>query len=185
MIEVKILISDDEPGSLFVLQTMLEEMNHSVISTHNGEEAWNYYQQQLPLLVITDWQMPKLDGIGLIKRIREQETHLCTYIIVLTALEGLDNFSEAAQAGADDYVCKPFEEDVLYARLHLAQRFIQLRQELFALKGLLPTCIHCKNIRTEEGRWTPFPSFLETRANLKLPEEMCPCCSQLQQKSNT
>jgi DNA-binding response OmpR family regulator len=132
---MKILAVDDERGSLFVLTTMLKKLGHEPLEAKNGKEACELFESEGPDMVITDWQMPEMDGVELSRRIREVSSSQYTYIVLLTALEGKENLSRAIEAGADDYVTKPFDQAVLGARIHVAQRIIALETQVRQLSA--------------------------------------------------
>ena len=108
---MKVLIAEDDPVSSYVLAARIKKMGHDVLVTENGREAWTVYQQEHPRLVITDWMMPEMNGVELIRLIRNADSNLYTYVILLTALSGRAHYLEGMNAGADDFVTKPLEAD--------------------------------------------------------------------------
>jgi two-component system cell cycle response regulator len=102
-----------------------------VVEADGGEAAWDHYQREHARLVITDWMMPGMNGLDLIGHIRNaQEQAGFTYIILLTALSGKAQVVRGLQAGADDYLTKPYDLDELEARVKIAERILDLQEKL-------------------------------------------------------
>jgi diguanylate cyclase (GGDEF)-like protein len=128
---MRILIAEDEPVSRRLLQGTLMRWGYEVLSAEDGQQAWELYcNEDAPRLAILDWMMPGMDGTELCKRIRKTENGDFTYIILLTAKEGKDNVIEGLNAGADDYIAKPFDSGELEVRLRAARRIIDLQAKL-------------------------------------------------------
>lgn len=127
---MKILIADDEEVSRIMLQTVLEEWGYSVISTGDGNEAWATMQEKdAPQLAVLDWMMPGRDGPALCRELRGQERKDPLYLILLTAkAEGVD-IVQGFDAGADDYIVKPYDVKELQARINAGRRMIALQDE--------------------------------------------------------
>jgi len=128
---LKILIVDDDPNSRRLLAVNLGWAGHEVVEADGGESAWDHYQREHARLVITDWMMPGMNGLDLISHIREvQEQAGFSYIILLTALSGKAQVVRGLQAGADDYLTKPYNLDELAARIKIAERILDLQEKL-------------------------------------------------------
>jgi two-component system chemotaxis response regulator CheY len=127
---VKILIAEDDTTTRLIFSATLRKMGHVVTAVEDGQKAWRAWQQEEYSLLITDWIMPDLDGLELCKRIRAQPSLQYTYIILLTSMEGKGSYLEGMDAGADDFITKPFDEEQLAARLRVAERIIALHQKL-------------------------------------------------------
>jgi two-component system chemotaxis response regulator CheY len=127
---VKLLVVDDDPDSRRLLAISLGWAGHQVVEANDGEEGWDVFQREHTRLVITDWMMPGLDGMGLIRRIRLSDTEDYTYIIMLTALREKPQVVSGLEAGADDYLTKPFDPDVLSARVSIGERILKLQESL-------------------------------------------------------
>jgi DNA-binding NarL/FixJ family response regulator len=115
---VRLLLVDDEPGLRTAVKAYLEDEGFVVTTANDGEEGWTVAQQQLPDVVITDVMMPRCDGYGLLKRLRADERLGGTPVIFLTAKGMTSDRIAGFQAGADDYIPKPFDPDELVARVH-------------------------------------------------------------------
>lgn len=131
---MKILVADDDPISLKVLEKTLLKWGHDVTLARDGAEAWSKLEQESFPLVVSDWMMPEVDGIELVKRIRRREGRSdgqsYTYIILLTAKSTKDELVEGMEAGADDYMVKPFDASELNSRVRAGERIIRLEQSL-------------------------------------------------------
>ena len=127
---MKILIAEDDTTSRLVLAATLRKLGHSVTAVADGSAAWDAWQRDQYALVISDWMMPGLDGPSLCRKVRETQRSHYTYIVLLTALGGKGRYFDGIEAGADDFLTKPFEEDLLGARLHVAQRILALHDTL-------------------------------------------------------
>ncbi|MBV8679734.1 MAG: diguanylate cyclase [Aquitalea sp.] len=125
-----ILVVEDEPSQRMMLQRLLQLLGHQVDVAADGEEAFEAVLSKRPQLVITDLDMPKLDGMQLIRRLRAIPEGRQLYIIVLTILDNEDNLAEVFSCGADDFISKPIPPRILQARLQAGQRIIQEQQNL-------------------------------------------------------
>lgn len=128
---MKVLVAEDERATRFRIVTCLREWGHEVIEATDGAEAWEKFQQSDPAIIITDWLMPKLDGVGLIRNIRgDLADKTYHYIILLTARSEINDVVEGIEVGADDFVAKPFDRDELRVRVQAGERIIHLEQAL-------------------------------------------------------
>jgi diguanylate cyclase (GGDEF)-like protein len=135
---VRILIAEDDPVSRRLLEAKLVKWGYEVVVTRDGNEAWQALQaEDAPELAILDWMMPELDGIEVCRRIRKQGKDLYTYIILLTALQQDADLVTGMDAGADDYITKPFKSNELKVRLRAGRRIIDLQHELIAAREAL------------------------------------------------
>jgi DNA-binding NarL/FixJ family response regulator len=122
---VRLLLVDDEPGLRTAVKAYLEDEGFSVTTANDGEEGWTAAQERMPDVVITDVMMPRCDGYGLLRRLRADERLGGTPVIFLTAKGMTADRIAGFQAGADDYIPKPFDPDELVARV----RNVVRRQE--------------------------------------------------------
>jgi DNA-binding NarL/FixJ family response regulator len=122
---VRLLLVDDEPGLRTAVKAYLEDEGFAVTTANDGEEGWSAAQERMPDVVITDVMMPRCDGYGLLRRLRADERLGGTPVIFLTAKGMTADRIAGFQAGADDYIPKPFDPDELVARV----RNVVRRQE--------------------------------------------------------
>ena len=126
---LRILAVDDDPVSLRLLEHHLVRDGHQVIKASNGVEALEVALQGDPQMVVTDWMMPEMDGIELCKALRRTTVGRGMYILILTGREEEARVVEAFDAGADEFVTKPFNPKILLARVRAGQRMIELREQ--------------------------------------------------------
>jgi two-component system response regulator MprA len=122
-----VLIVDDDPKLLKMLQRTLVYENLNVLTATNGLEALPLVQAHRPDLLIVDWMMPKMDGLTLVRRLRDEENK--TMVLMLTARDAIENRVEGLESGADDYLVKPFAPAELVARVHAILRRVEAKPE--------------------------------------------------------
>ena len=127
---MKVLIAEDDMVSGLVLERTLQRWGYEVIKTKNGEEAWEKFQAEPVSLVITDWMMPQMDGVELCRRIRQMSLEHYTYVILLSAKSQKIELVEGMNAGADDFMTKPFDSAELQVRLRAGERLLDLEHSL-------------------------------------------------------
>lgn len=121
-----VIIADDDPAMLAILRVVVEQGGHTVVAAvRDGEAAWQAYNEDPVPLVVLDWEMPKLDGLGLCRRIRASE-NADPFLLVVTGRKTRDDLLKALDAGADDYMSKPVTPDEFAARLRIVERRIQI-----------------------------------------------------------
>jgi phosphoserine phosphatase RsbU/P len=173
---MRILIAEDDATSRLILTARLQQAGHEVVAVENGARAWTAWREQLCPVLITDWLMPEMDGFDLCLRIRNTAGASYTYIIVLTAHGGKTNCLEAMDAGADDFMAKPPDQEELLARLRVAERILSLREHVKRLEGVLPICSYCKKIRDEHGRWDQLETYVTEHSEAWFSHGICPEC---------
>jgi diguanylate cyclase (GGDEF)-like protein len=127
---LRILAVDDDALSLRLLEHHLTQDSHHVVRAANGRQALVTALEANPQMVVTDWTMPEMDGIELCKSLRRTNEGRGMYILILTGREDEDRVVEAFDAGADEYVVKPFNPKVLLARVRAGQRMVELREQV-------------------------------------------------------
>jgi len=134
---MKVLIADDDPTTRRMLSRLAEKWGYEPKVAADGYSAWAKLQPpDPPRILILDWQMPRLDGVSLCKelRLRQASSLPYTYVIFLTARQAKRDVVTALDAGADDYLIKPFDSRELEARLRAGRRIIELQDELLEAK---------------------------------------------------
>jgi DNA-binding response OmpR family regulator len=134
--------------------------------------------------------MPGMDGIELCHRVRSAFTATPPYLILLTAKGRREDIVIGLQAGANDYVTKPFDREELRARMQVGLRMIELQQSLAdrvkaleealtrvkQLQGLLPICSYCKKIRDDQNYWQQVESYISEHSEAQFSHSICPDC---------
>jgi diguanylate cyclase (GGDEF)-like protein len=135
---MKILIAEDDPVSRRVAEALFAKWGYEVAVVQDGSEAWRALEREdAPRLAVLDWMMPGLAGTDICKRVRAREGRPYVYILLLTAKAQKSDLLEGMDAGADDYLVKPFDAHELRARLHVGQRIIELQDALMAAREAL------------------------------------------------
>ncbi len=135
---MKVLIADDDPVSLRRLEALLEKWNYEIALARNGAEAWEALEgEDAPRLAILDWMMPVLDGPQVCRKVRKRGDEPYIYILLLTAKGQKQDIVEGLEAGADDYLTKPFDPDELRARLRAGRRILALQEALISARDAL------------------------------------------------
>jgi two-component system cell cycle response regulator len=156
---MKILIAEDDVTSRLILENMLTKWGYDVVSATNGSDAWEQLQgEDAPRLLILDWMMPGIEGVEICRRIREnsKSEEQYTYVTLLTAKESKKNIVTGMEAGADDYITKPFDMHELRVRVRAGERIVQLQSELLKAKKKLEI----------QSRTDPLTGVLNRRAIL-------------------
>ncbi len=117
-----------------MIRALLERQQHEVVEAEDGEQAWRQLQRQPLQFVLTDWMMPNMDGLTLIRKIREVGMGRPIYILMLTAKGQPRDIVGALESGADDYLVKPFDPKELMARVSLGVRVLSIEQEMQQLR---------------------------------------------------
>jgi len=132
----RVLVIDDSPVYRRLIAGHLRQWGFEVIIAENGAEGWKILEQaNSPNLVLLDWIMPGMDGVELCRKVRARKSsELCTYMILVTSKENPTDLLKAMEAGVDDYLVKPFDEQELKARLLVGQRVVALQRELIEVR---------------------------------------------------
>lgn len=127
---LRVLVVDDDASMRAVLRAMLLHAGHEVFLATNGREALEVALESQPHMMITDWLMPEMDGIALIRALRQTRVGRAMYVLLVTSMGDDDRLVEAFENGVDDFMSKPLNQRVLTARLRAGQRVIRLQQEV-------------------------------------------------------
>ena len=188
---MRILIADDDPMSRRLAQHALKDCGVEVLSVDDGDAAWNIIKDRHePMLVILDRQMPGVDGMDLCRRARLSGGFPPLYIVMVTSAGQPGDLAEGLEAGADDYVVKPFNHAELKARAQVGIRMLALQDSLArrvaeleealasvkALRGLLPMCSYCKKIRVDETYWQQLEGYITDHSDAQVSHGICPEC---------
>jgi DNA-binding response OmpR family regulator len=185
-----ILLADDDKLTLNVLNDTLTRAGYEVITATDGEQAWKKLQESDTQVAILDWIMPGMEGIEICRRAAGVPRLADCYFILLTGKSSTQDLVAGLQAGASDYLRKPFEESELIARVEVGVRFVELQRKLEnrvrelesalkqvrRLEGLLPICSYCKRIRNEQDYWERVDAYISQHANVRFSHNICPEC---------
>lgn len=188
---MKVLIAEDEKISRQILEKFLKKWGYEVILSMDGKECFKKFKESKDIrLMIIDWMMPEMDGLELIRKVRSQGHDNYVYIIILTAKSEVSDIVQGFEAGADDYLTKPFYPDELRKRIAVGERILNLEKDLKnyvarleesllrikRLEGLLPVCMYCKKIRDEKNHWSNIEEYVTKHAEVKFSHGICPEC---------
>lgn len=135
---MQVLVADDSIVSRHLMMETLRRWNYEPVPATDGEQAWAILQRpDAPPMVILDWMMPGLTGLEVCRRVRQQAREPYTYMILLTSRGEKTDIIEGLEAGADDYVVKPFDLNELKVRLRSGRRIVDLQTELLAAREAL------------------------------------------------
>jgi DNA-binding response OmpR family regulator len=188
---MRILIAEDDFTSRNLLKTLLARSGHEVVATVNGTEAWEAMQRpDAPRLAILDWMMPEIDGLDLCRRIRAQKTDRPPYVIMVTTKGEKSDIIAGLEAGADDYLPKPYNPGELHARVNVGLRLIETQDMLAGkieelhqaldhiktLRSIVPICSCCKKIRDDRGYWNQVEVYIREHTEVEFSHSICPEC---------
>lgn len=127
----RILVAEDDLVSRRLVEIFLKKWGYEARLARDGREAWRILSEEdAPRIALLDWMMPELEGVEICRRLREWKNRPYTYVVLLTARGHKQDRLTGLQAGADDFLTKPFDQDELRARLNVASRIIELQDEL-------------------------------------------------------
>ena len=164
---MNILIAEDDFISRKLLTNILTDLGHEVTAAEDGEEAWRIYQRVPTRLVVSDWLMPKMDGIDLVRNIRSHPKSEYTYIIMLTAnVSQKQNYYKAMEAGVDDFLPKPLDRIQLTIRLKVAERILRATTRIQSLENVLTICAYTKMINLPDEGWQTIEEFMHNHLGI-------------------
>ncbi len=135
---MKILIAEDDPVSRHMLEALLLKWDYEVDTSADGTQAWEVLQgDDAPRLAILDWMMPGMDGLEVCRSVRKRGGEPYVYTLLLTARDQMKDVIEGLEAGADDYLTKPFDQNELRARLRAGRRILALQESLISARDAL------------------------------------------------
>ena len=187
---MRILIVDDDPVARRILEDAIAGLGHDVRIAHDGREAWDLLAEEPVRRPHDRLGHAEMDGLELCRRVRAQDDVPFTYVMLVTQRNEPEDVVAGIMAGANDFLSKPYERTELRARLHAAQRVVDLErslaervrelehalEEVATLRRLLPICMYCKSIRNEQQVWDDIEEYLREHANADCTHSICPPC---------
>jgi sigma-B regulation protein RsbU (phosphoserine phosphatase) len=196
-LSIRALIADDDRVAREIVSRTLSRWRFEVTSVADGEEAWRCLQHaEHPTLAILDWMMPGMNGPDICRRVRADRPLANMYLVLLTSLESRKDIVAGLDAGADDYIIKPFDPDELRARVQVGIRVLTLQERLAdrvaeleealsrvkRLQGLLPICSYCKRIRGDDQYWQSVDAYIAEHSDAEFSHGICPPCFEKAEK---
>ena len=188
---VHVLIAEDDRVTGEILARTLQRWNYATTVVSDGAQAWEQLRTaNAPTLAILDWMMPGLDGTEVCRKVRADLPLANMYLLLVTARESRGDVIAGLDAGADDYIIKPFDPDELRARVAVGVRVLALQQKLAErvaelqtalsnvkqLRGLLPICSYCKRIRGDDQYWQQVEGYIAEHSDAQFSHGICPSC---------
>jgi|SRR5664279_542411 len=175
---IKILVVEDDPISSIILRTALEKLGYETLVARDGNEAWHQFNKEPVRLIVSDWMMPGMDGLGLCEKVRARPQTLYTYFILLTANRtSPENYALATAAGIDDFLTKPLDREAIRMRLAVAERILKYTAEIRHLQEMIPICVYCRKVRDENDYWDMVESYIQKETGSRFSHGACPeCC---------
>jgi len=188
---MNILIAEDDPVSRRILHATLANWGYDVSVTTNGTDALALLQREdAPSLAILDIMMPGIDGLEICRELRKSQSTNPPYLILLTAMATKENVVKGIEAGANDYLSKPFHRDELRVRVGVGVQMLDLQRALTErvkelevalsqvkqLQGMLPICSYCKKIRNDQNYWQKVEGYISDHTNVEFSHGICPDC---------
>ncbi len=188
---MRVFIAEDDRTTRQLLEMLLDKWGYDVESACDGTEAWKRLQRpDAPRVVLLDRIMPGIDGLELCRRVRRLDSHNLTYIIYVTTMAEKQDIVDGLEAGANDYITKPFSNAELRARISAGEKVVKLQSELESrvkeleealayikkLHGVLPICSYCHKIRNEREDWQRLEEYIQERSEATFSHSYCPEC---------
>jgi DNA-binding response OmpR family regulator len=187
---MRVLIAEDDRVTARSLQGLTISWGYDTAVATNGATALEMIANLAPQIVLLDWMLPDMDGLDVCRSIRARTESAPTYVILLTARGTHADIVQGLDAGADEYLVKPFDVDELRARLsagarilglqdRLAQQVMELEAALASIRkltGLLPICTYCKSIRDDSNYWHRVEEYVSEHADVTFSHGICPKC---------
>ena len=174
---MKILAVEDDAVARAVSRQALRRLGHDVLEAPDGDAALKLLETEHVRIVVSDWMMPRCDGLDLCRKIRARVGAEYIYFILLTSRDATnENQSTAADAGVDDFLTKPLDVNELWMRLRVAERILRYTTQVRQLEELLPICSYCKKIRDDQNYWQQIEGYISARTGSDFSHSVCPDC---------
>lgn len=188
---MRALVADDDRTTAAIVAASLRQWHFDVTIASTGTAAWDLLVRDQPPICILDWMMPGCDGPELCRRIRREPALARSYVILLTSRDAGADRIAGLDAGADDYLVKPFVHEELRARVHVGARVVGIQQQLAdrvqelesalatvkQLEGMLPICSYCKRIRSDGDSWQQLEAYISEHSHAQFSHGICPSCA--------
>jgi len=174
---LKILAVEDDPVARRILVQALHRLGYDdVTEVQDGTEALVQLEKEPARVIVSDWIMPGMDGLGLCRQVRSRKSEY-VYFILLTSREAdIENQREAIEAGVDDFLVKPLNLQELWMRLRVAERILRYATQVQQLEAFLPICSYCKKVRDDKNYWQQIEGYINARTGSEFSHSVCPDC---------
>lgn len=185
-----ILIVDDVPENVEILYSVLSQEHYRFAIALNAAEMYKAIEKEYPDLILLDVMLPDGDGFALAEDILSVHSDQYLPIIFITARAHLEDKVRGFEAGGVDYITKPFEDAEVSHRVKthvelklarerqtaLIQQLQQALEEVKQLRGIIPICAHCKNVRNDNGYWMQVEHYISEHSDAEFSHGLCPVC---------
>ncbi len=186
-----VLVADDHDVNRKLLNAIFTKAGYDVVQASNGLEALEILKSATtPVVGLIDWEMPEMEGIEVCRQARALNPTVPLFLIVVTVRDSKQDVVAGLEAGANDYVTKPFDQTELLARVKIGAQMVELQQALTQhvqelevalvnvkqLSGLLPICSYCKKIRDDQNYWERVEAYVTRHSEAQFSHSICPQC---------
>lgn len=190
---MKILIAEDDGITRRILKSAVQQEGYEAIWAADGCEALRLINEQSNIdMVLLDWLMPGIEGVELLRRIKNRQNSPYIYSIMLSAKNASEDVVYGLEEGADDYITKPFHMRELISRLKAGKRIVEMKrmseETISALRAkwdrykgtpqMIPICSACKKIRDEDELWQHLEQYFGDRHDISFTHSICPECNE-------
>jgi CheY-like chemotaxis protein len=191
LIFMTVLVADDHDVNRKLLRTLLSAGGYDVVEAANGNDALQFLRDaRQPIVGLIDWEMPQIEGIEVCRQARTLNPDTPLFLILVTVRDTKQDVVTGLEAGANDYITKPFDKTELLARVKIGSQMVELQQTLThrvnelkdalisvkQLSGLLPICSYCKKIRDDQNYWQQVEAYVGKHSEAKFSHSICPTC---------
>ena len=173
---MRIIVIEDQPIAAMLLLANLKALGHEVEHVQDSSRASERIVQGEYRVVVSDWMMPKINGLELCQKVRESASAYIYFILVSSQPVTKENRQKALAAGVDDFLVKPVDPEELGMRLHVAERIIHMTAQIIQLESFIPICGYCKKIRDDKKYWQDIESYFRDEKGAQFSHGICPDC---------
>lgn len=189
--DIRILVVDDDPDILFATARILKQEGFEVISANTGNQCLEKVDKEDPDLILLDVELPDILGTEVCQKLKGSTDHEKKYIMMLSGEKiSSDDQADGLDFGADGYIARPVSNRELVSRINSMVRLIraerksdsyileleQAMERIKVLSGIIPICMHCKQIRDDKGYWNQLEAFIQSHSSAQFSHGICDAC---------
>lgn len=189
--DIRILVVDDDPDILFATVRILKKEGFDVLSAETGKQSLEMVENDHPDLILLDVELPDILGTEVCVKVRANLDHPKKYIMMLSGNKtSSDDQADGLDTGADGYITRPVANRELVSRVNSMVRLIRAERKsegyileleeamkkIKVLSGIVPICMHCKQIRNDKGYWSRLETFIENHSEAQFSHGICESC---------
>ena len=189
--EISILVVDDDPDILLATARILKKEGYQVLQAETGNQCLEKAYKEHPDLVLLDVMLPDILGTEVCAELRNNTDHQQKYILLMSGFKTSSNDqADGLDAGADGYIARPVSNRELISRVNSMVRLIRAERErdhyilelekaaekIKVLSGIIPICMHCKQIRDDKGYWNQLEEFISKHSDAQFSHSLCDEC---------